>query len=406
MKRKSIIKNTIVLMMVFIMSVSLMACGSKKTKKSNTASSGEIKDIIKEEKESTQETKIYLENTSDKEITIVDESGNEINLSKGETLAIEEKSTDKSGEEVYILTNGSTVKVSEVSQAAKEITTVNKISDTTGNKETEKVVLDNVKNNTIQTHTEKHQTTVIQTTSLQNRPVTQPQTQPATQPQTQPATQPQTQPATQPQTQPVTQPQTQPATQPQTQPTTQPQVQPYKNPDAKPGYTGYRQDLDKKAAKLIIELRDSEAAAAKNPTWNEHLYKVAQARAKECASYFSHDSAGNYRSGYACGEALAVTQWWIYDEIDWAEDAIGLWIDSPDHHDIITQGDQYAVACYQNGNYLYWVFIGGTESFYIAENQAHFKALYWGEPGTPKYEEKYKKYYDSFTREKGERIIW
>lgn len=53
-------------------------------------------------------------------------------------------------------------------------------------------------------------------------------------------------------------------------------------------------------------------------------------------------------------------------------------------------GDQYAVACYQEGENVYWCFLSGNEYSYIAENIAATGAKEWELPGTAKYEENYK----------------
>ena len=137
-----------------------------------------------------------------------------------------------------------------------------------------------------------------------------------------------------------------------------------------------------------------------NPTWNEHLYKVAQARAKEIVNNFSHDSAGGLRDGYNVSEALTYFSISSYPEA--AEKAISNWVNSSQHHKIILMGDQYAVASYQNGKYIYWVCITGGKSSYIAENFAEYLAQDWGS----EYDEMYTFYYNAFVKEHGERKIW
>lgn len=397
MRLNSIMKKVMVITAVSVMVTGLTACGSRKKATGDTASGGELNAAGKIEKESTEESKMYLQNTSDEKIVLTDEEGNEITITEGETLPVKEKTTDKAGEEIYVLEDGSKIKASSVNSSAKEVVTTissgNKGEKSSNNlsKETSKSVVKNEENIT------------QPPTQSQPQSVTEAATQQTTQVQPKPTEVP-TQPPTQSQPQPVTEAPTQPPTQSQPQPTEAP-TQPVTEAPTKASYTGYREDLDQRAAQMIVELRNSDNTAVKNPTWNEHLYKVAQIRAKELATNFSHDSTSNARSGYNIGEALTKFDITYYSS-DIAQVAIDAWCNSTEHYRILTKGDTYAVACYQQGNYVYWVMLEGTTDIYIAENVSAIQASEWGQPGSPKYEEKYQKYYNSFVSQHGERNIW
>ena len=404
MKVNSIMKKVMVITAVSVMVTGLTACGSRKKATRDTASGGELNAAAKIEKESTEESKMYLQNTSDEKIVLTDEKGNEITITEGETLPIKEKTTDKkTGEEIYVLEDGSKIKASSVNSSAKEVvTTISSGSkaekDSSVSKETSKNVVKKEENisqiKPVETSAQPQTQSQVKSTEASAQPETQAQ---PTEAPTQPATQAQPQPTEAP---------TQSETQAQPQPTEAP-AQPVTEAPTKAGYTGYREDLDQRAAQMIIDLRNEMGVLTKNPTWNEHLYKVAQVRAKELAADFSHNSASNARSGYnvseACTMFYASSEFRQFDE---ADAAIGNWRYSPDHYDIIMSGDQYAVSCYQKGDTVYWVCLTGAMDIYIAENSAKIGASEWGQPGTPKYEEKYQKYYNSFVSRHGERNIW
>ena len=382
---------------VSVMTMGFASCGSKKKTTGNTASGGELKDVAKVEKESTEETKIYLENTSDETIILKDEKGNEITITEGETLPIVEKTTDKSGEELYVLSNGSTIKASGLSSSAKEVITSTSSGENTANgssssKETTKNVVKN------------ENPTEAPTKKLSETPTAvpaQPQTPAPTQKPTEASTAAPVQPQTPTPTQKPTEASTVAPVQPQTPaPTQKPTEAPTQAPQ--PAYEGYRTDLDMQAKQLILQERANSniSGTDPNPTWNEHLYRVAQARAKEIATDFSHNSIGNCKSGYNVAEAIA---YFLFNDINSTPaTAIQVWKNSPAHYSIMVIGDQFAVASYQKGDTMYWVCITGNDSDYIAENCASMQAADWGS----RYEEKYQKYYNSFVEEFGNRNIW
>lgn len=172
-------------------------------------------------------------------------------------------------------------------------------------------------------------------------------------------------------------------------------------------YTGFRPDLDMQAKQLILEERavSDNIDAVKNPEWNEHLYKVAQARAQEIVTNFSHDSAWAI-SGYNVSEALTGT----WNTELGAESAIYNWKNSPAHYDIMVAGDQFAVACYQQGDTLYWCCLIASKDSYIAENYAKkYADIYieeWKSAATRTWQEAYDKEWNTFERLYGKRNIW
>lgn len=424
-------KKLLCCIMTSMLVLSFASCGSKKTTVMEEQDSSVMtadKVYAKETTSNTDkdngveketETEIYLENTSGKELVIKDDSGEEIKLEEGETLAVKEKTTDEAGDEVYVLENGATVKVESVTEAAKEKTTVKQVirnidtakadSDTStksGNptKSTEKSI-------TNQTVTERQTqaatpATVEKQTAESKNIATQQKTPASTEKQTAAPTQAVTQPATQ---KPTEAPTPAPTQKPSEKATEKPTERQTEAPTTAASYTGFRTDLDMQAKQMILELRKNEPNAEQNPVWNEHLYKVAQARAKEIVSNFSHTSNGEYKSGYNINEALtkfSISYFCDDNYKEGAKVAIDSWKNSPEHYDIMMMGNQMAVSCYQEGDYLYCVCLTGTEMYYIAENSASLGASEWGSVGSAKYEEKYKKYYDSFVSRYGERKIW
>ena len=396
MRNELIKKITSIVVMTTIV-VGLAACGTKRKTEQKVNSAGEVvkTDAKGNELESDEET------TNETKTIITSSDGETIDLSKEQKKV--EKESD--GSVKYTLEDNSTVTIKKdgtvtitESNGETKAATAKTIESTTKKKsDKKKDTTSKTLNNT------SKQTTKNEVTQQTTNKSTQPTTPKPTQAPIQPTTPKPTQAPTQPTTPKPTQAPTQPVTQPTTQPVTEPQT-------TIPSYTGYRTDLDSIAAKKIVTLRSTGSAVIKNPVWNEHLYKVAQVRAKEIATNFSHNSASDARSGYNINEALtqSFTEGTGYgtsnDGI--TQSAVDNWTNSPEHYDILMAGDQYAVACYQKDGVLYWCFLSGGEDSYIAENIAATGAREWGQPGTAKYEENYKRYYNLAVAELGERKIW
>lgn len=398
MRNELIKKITSIVVMTTIV-VGLAACGTKRKTEQKVNSAGEVvkTDAKGNELESDEETA--------NETIIMSSDGETIDLSKEQKKV--EKESD--GSVKYTLDDNSTVTIKKdgtititESNGETKAATAKTIESTTKKKSDKKKDTTSKTLNNTSKQTVKNEASQ-QTTNKSTQATTAKPTQVATPPTTAKPTQAPTQTTTVKPTQAPTQPVTQPVTQPTTQPVTEP-------PTTKPSYTGYRTDLDSIAAKKIVVLRSTGSAVIKNPVWNEHLYKVAQVRAKEIATNFSHNSASDARSGYNINEALtqSFTEGTGYgtsnDGI--TQSAVDNWTNSPEHYDILMAGDQYAVACYQKDGVLYWCFLSGGEESYIAENIAATGAREWGQPGTAKYEENYKRYYNLAVAELGERKIW
>lgn len=394
--RNELIKKITSIVVMSTIVVGLAACGTKRKVEQKVNSAGEVvkTDAKGNELESDEET------ANETKTIITSSDGETIDLSKEQKKV--EKESD--GSVKYTLDDNSTVIIKKdgtvtitESNGETKAATAKTIESTTKKKS------DNKKDTTSKTLNNTSKQTVKNEASQQT---TNKSTQATTAKPTQAATPPTTAKPTQAPTQTTTVKPTQAPTQPVTQPTTQPVTE----PTTKPSYTGYRTDLDSIAAKKIVVLRSTGSAVIKNPVWNEHLYKVAQVRAKEIATNFSHNSASDARSGYNINEALtqSFTEGTGYgtsnDGI--TQSAVDNWTNSPEHYDILMAGDQYAVACYQKDGVLYWCFLSGGEESYIAENIAATGAREWGQPGTAKYEENYKRYYNLAVAELGERKIW
>lgn len=400
--KNNIMKKVIALIIIAIIVTGLTVCGLGKKTSSKIASGGEVETAVKTKKENKDETvtAMHLENTSGKIIVIVDENGDEIKLSEGETLEVKEKTTDKSGEDIYILANGSSVKAEKLIGMTREVTVNSEMyngikKNAQQNKETTKDVVNADEKSTTSPQKENVKTS-SQTQAQQSTPQQSVQAQTEAQPRSV---------QQQSQSQPIEQQEQSQPTEQQSQSQPKP-IEPQTEAPKQANYTGYREDLDKQAAAKIIELRNGDSNAIKTPTWNEHLYKVAQVRAKELVMNFSHDSVSNARSGYNIAEACHMSEGFGMTDADMVQSAIDGWRNSQEHYDILTDGDQYAVACCQQGNAVYWVFLCGYNDTYIAENIAAIQAIEWGQPNTQKYEEKYQKYYNSFVSRYGERKIW
>ena len=373
--------------------VGLAACGTKRKTEQKVNSAGEVvkTDAKGNELESDEET------ANETKTIITSSDGETIDLSKEQKKV--EKESD--GSVKYTLDDNSTVTIK------KDGT----VTITESNGETKAAMAKTIESTTKKKSDNKKDTTSKTLNNTSKQTAKTEVTQQTTNKSTQATTAKPTQTAIQPTTAKPTQAPTQPTTAKPTQAPTQPTIQPTTEPSTtKPSYTGYRTDLDSIAAKKIVTLRSTGNAVIKNPVWNEHLYKVAQVRAKEIATNFSHNSASDARSGYNINEALtqSFTEGTGYgtsnDGI--TQSAVDNWTNSPAHYDILMAGDQYAVACYQKDGVLYWCFLSGGEDSYIAENIAATGAKEWGQPGTPKYEENYKRYYNLAVAELGERKIW
>lgn len=312
------------------------------------------------------ETVLQVTVTSDDTTVIQNPDGTTSTLNPGEVLNIVKEVTNENGEKMYQLDNGGYISAEKVSTPVT------------------KPVEAQVGNNNSEQNGANGQGNVTPS----EVPV-----QPQTPAPTQKPTEAPTQALVQPQTPAPTPKPTEAPTQPPTEPPTQ---------APQPAYEGYRTDLDMQAKQLILNERQNNPQAYQNPTWNEHLYKVAQARAKEIVTNFSHDSAWA-GSGYAVEEGIAKFK---SDLNSSPSKVISLWRNSPEHYSIMITGDQYAVACYQKGEYFYWVCLTGDERMYIAENSAATLAISWGTVGSALYEEKYQKYYNSFIEDYGNRNIW
>ena len=351
----------------------------KKKKEGNTEE--ETTSEPEGEHQEEPETILQVTITSNDTTVIQNPDGTTSTLNPGEVVNIVKEVTNENGEKMYQLDNGGYISAEKVSSPVTK-----PVETSAGNNNPEQ-------NN--------HSANGQGNNTPSEVPV-QPQTPTPTKKPTEASTAAPVQPQTPTPTQKPTEASTVAPVQPQTPaPTQKPTEAPTQAPQ--PAYEGYRTDLDMQAKQLILNERQNNPQAYKNPTWNEHLYKVAQARAKEIVTNYSHDSAGNYRSGYDIAEALVK---FSGDSISSADTAISLWRYSPEHNDIMLHGDQFAVACYQVGEYFYWVCITGDESIYIAENSAATVASSWGAVGSTIYEEKYWKNYYGFVAIFGNRNIW
>ena len=193
------------------------------------------------------------------------------------------------------------------------------------------------------------------------KPTTQPTTQkptvkPTTQPTTQkPTVQPTTQPTTQkPTVQPTTQPTTQkPTVQPTTQPTTQkPTVQPTTQPT---------EDFDKYADEVIRLANIERAKVGAEPLRkNDTLTEIAKTRSVEISQQFSHlRPNGEYFHLLCIEKGLSFS--YIGENLGKGqktpEKAIKDWMTSKSHKDVLLDSryTDTGVACYKDGNTLYWV---------------------------------------------------
>ena len=337
----------------------------KKKKEGNT----EEETTSEPEGEHQEEPETVLQVTVTDDTTVIQNpDGTTSTLNPGEILNIVKEVTNENGEKMYQLDNGGYISAEKVS------TPVTKpVEAQVGNNNPEQNRNNEGGNG--------------QGNSIPSEVPVQPQTPAPTQKPTEVPTQAQVQPQT---PAPAPKP-TETPTQPPTEPPTQ---------APQPAYEGYRTDLDMQAKQLILNERQNNPQAYKNPTWNEHLYKVAQARAKEIVTNFSHDSAWA-GSGYMYSEAL--TMWQDHDiNTTSASTAIYNWKNSPSHYLIMIGGNQFAVASYQKGNTMYWVCITADEEIYIAENYAATLAADWGN----KYDAMYKEYYNDFLEDYGNRNIW
>ena len=79
------------------------------------------------------------------------------------------------------------------------------------------------------------------------------------------------------------------------------------------------------------------------------------------------------------------------------------WMNSTAHKGIVIGNDDYGVAAYEKGGYIYFAFVGGNPDNYIAERYADYYAKEW--PAS-RYQEKYDKYYKFFIEGYGERKVW
>lgn len=180
----------------------------------------------------------------------------------------------------------------------------------------------------------------------------------------------------------------------------------YKELDGK-----YRDDITEEVRKLILSERQvsNDINVYRNPTWNEHLEKVARARVKELVTNFSHDSAGNYRSGYCVSEAIYYHTY-SYDSVSkHSETIFNGWYTSPNHYSIMVSGDLYALATYQYGRTTYCCLITSRTGWYIAEEQADKYATEWVKNyggGQEEYKARYEKKYNNYVKVYGERKIW
>ena len=328
------------------------------------------------------ETILQATVTADGTTVITNPDGTTSTLNQGEVLNIVKEVTNENGEKMYQLDNGGYISAEKVSSPVTK-----PIETSAGNNNPEQ-------NN--------HSANGQGNNTPSEVPV-QPQTPTPTKKPTEASTAAPVQPQTPTPTQKPTEASTVAPVQPQTPaPTQKPTEAPTQAPQ--PAYEGYRTDLDMQAKQLILNERQNNPQAYKNPTWNEHLYKVAQARAKEIVTNYSHDSAWAGK-GYMYSEAL--TMWQDHDiNTASASRAINNWKNSPPHYLIMIGGNQFAVASYQKGDTMYWVCITANEDIYIAENCAATLAADWGAVGSPKYEEKYQKYYNSFVEDYGNRNIW
>ena len=136
------------------------------------------------------------------------------------------------------------------------------------------------------------------------------------------------------------------------------------------------------------------------------IEKILKLRAKEASENYDHTSRNGYDSGYKLIEALTFTK---SDKLlgcsasTIAQKAFQSWMDSTAHKGIVIGNDDFGVAAYEKGGYIYFAFVGGDPDDYIAERAADTWAKQY--PAS-RYQEQYDKAYAIFVKGRGERKVW
>ena len=142
----------------------------------------------------------------------------------------------------------------------------------------------------------------------------------------------------------------------------------------------------------------------RNPQWNDTLYRIAKERAREIADNFSHNSAGDYFRGYwNIGENISGGSI-SYD--GYAEQIYAGWYQSSGHYtNMVSGGDQYAVAFYQKNGIIYGVFLAADTNMYCVENYASYYSAAWKELGFTSQQQAYDWLYNAFITSHGTPVI-
>ena len=171
----------------------------------------------------------------------------------------------------------------------------------------------------------------------------------------------------------------------------------------------YREDIDTEIRKFI-EAEDRNEGC-NNYHFNEHLYKVAKLRAKEASENFDHTSRNGYDSGYKLIEALTMAKSERYSNDSAstiAQKGFQSWMNSTAHKCIVIGNDDFGVAAYEKGGYIYFAFVGGDPDDYIAERYADTWAKQFHSIIDPDgvYQRNYDHAYEGFVSAYGERKVW
>lgn len=391
-----------VLVIATMVVVTILGIGDRETSataSSGNASSGNIKkekdsgstkkktEPLEEETTSSpeesitgeQETVMQVTVTSDETTVIQNPDGTTSTLNPGETLNIVKEVTNENGEKMYQLDNGGYVSAEKVSTpVTKPVSSSSVNSNSANNPQTDA------------------------TTVSQEQPQTQaPTSKPAEVPTAAPV---------QPQTPVPTPKPTEAPTQAPTEAPTQPQ-----NPWLT--YEGYREEEIEIFKSKLVALRQSEipkygylseyATRYMNPQWNDTLYRIAKERAKEIAQdypkNFDHVSAGNYLSGYNLGENIITCH---YIQGGYAAEIFRNWCSSEGHYaNLVSGGDQYAIAFYQKDGKVYGVFLAGDSNSYKVESYAAYYSEDWQEDGYASQQQAYNWLYNTFVQTYGTPII-
>lgn len=386
-----------VLVIAVMVVVTILGIGDKEataTASSGNASAGNLKKDQKEEgknkkydnseEETTSNPEINAEEdetvmqvtvTSDDTTVIQNPDGTTSILNPGETLNIVKEVTNENEEKMYQLDNGGYVSAEKVSTP----------------------VTKPVSNPTVNSNSANNPQTEAPTVSQEQSQTPAPTPKPTEAPNPKPTEAPTPKP-------------TEAPTQAPTEAPTQPQ-----NPWLT--YEGYREEEIEIFKSKLVALRQSEipkygysseyATRYMNPQWNDTLYRIAKERAKEIAQdypkNFDHVRAGNYLNGYNLGENIITCH---YIQGGYAAEIFKNWCSSEGHYaNLVSGGDQYAIAFYQKDGKVYGVFLAGDSNNYKVENFAAYYSEDWQDDGYASQQQAYNWLYNSFVQTHGTPVI-